>query len=128
MILNESEVKMIKEEATKALKTTEVDIRALVQIDGDYGYGDPEYEWTDWETYQCTQDKVDIIEMNMYPFGEVAEGDAVFIFPRDTELANIEDVEEFEIDTGDRIYISKTGLQKRGFINGSYLYYALLAG
>lgn len=110
------------------VKTTSVDVRVRINVSQEVGYGEDEFIWTNWETYECGLDSVDQFNIDDFPFGGMATGDAIIMFPHDSRIkrfADRSDVVEFEVKFGGNLYSTSTQLQEYGYLKENFMHYIL---
>lgn len=129
-MFNKAQAKFLEKQINKATSSTT--IRARIKFTSDDPGYEQEFDFTDWYEVDCALDSIDQFNTSNYPFGEVAEGDVVFIFPNDTRLLDLEEqyrIAEWQIEfLSDSTYgtLSTTNrLQGMGKFKDRFMYYVL---
>ena len=129
-MLSRSDINSMVADANKLTRIMECEIRYKTfeeNEEEDYGYGyddSQEANWTEWEVYQCSIDKVDEYNINDYDFGNIVEGDLLLLLPKNTNL--IKNADEYKIKIGDDVYSAKTKLKEMGHMGNTFLYYCIV--
>jgi len=100
--LSALELKHLKKERIKYLKSNKVKIRYPKEGWQPSFENDEDINMSSWQDFWCTIEVVSKLTLEKYPFAEVAEGDLVIELPADTELPL--DRDSYEVDFMGKIY------------------------
>jgi hypothetical protein len=80
-------------------------------------------DWSEFDSYECSIEKVNKFNINRYQIGNIKEGDLVVLLPSDTSLS---ESSQYIIKYQGLEYTSKTGLQPMEIIDDEPTYYILV--